>query len=220
MSGANEIVFTVIEYPFPGACSSSADIVLHSRMRRDAVGGEWRRRSSSSNRAEGKQQVHRIARLSQLVVILLLLTLLGTALVPLGERSPNVDPTSNASFRTVLLPRLKALTDSVDEVESLVSSRSRNIIALQALATRIETLITEIDAWLTSPHYSGDYPHVVEQYELGRDAVLTVIGEAQSAMRSFEFDSISELVPRFAIGAEHLREAVWLLETAEPAGSS
>lgn len=171
-------------------------------------------------RSEGKQGLHRIIRLSHLVAILLLVTSLGTALVPLATFNSEVAPSSDTNFRNVMLPRLTTLADSVDEVETLVSNRSRNVLALQAHATRIETVVLEIDDYLDSPEYDGEHPDVVEHYELGRDAVLGVIGAAQAALRSFEFDSISELVPRFADGAELLREAVALLENAEPVGSS
>ncbi len=169
---------------------------------------------------EGKQGLHRIVRLSHLVVILLLVTSLGIALVPPGTFNPNVDPNSNAGFRDVMLPRLTVIAASVDEVESLVSNRSRNILALQGRATSIETVVAQIDDYLASVENEDEHPAAVEHYELGRDDVLAAIDEAQSAMRSFDFESIPELIPLFADGAEHLRKAVALLEDAEPAGSS
>jgi hypothetical protein len=87
---------------------------------------------------EGKQRLHRLVRFSHLVVILLLITTVGTALVPLGAFNSNADSSGKASLRDMLWPRLLALTDSVEEVESLVANRSRNILALQSHATRIE----------------------------------------------------------------------------------
>ncbi len=169
---------------------------------------------------ERKQRLHRLVRLSHLVVILLLITIVGTALVPLGAFNSNVDPSGKASLRDKMWPRLLALTDSVEEVESLVLNRSRNILALQGHATRIETVIAEIDDHLVSFEYEDEHPDVVEHYVLGRDVVLAAIHEAESAMRSFDFESIPALIPLFTDGADHLRKAVALLEDAEPAGSS
>jgi hypothetical protein len=60
-------------------------------------------------------------------------------------------------------------------------------------------VIAEIDDYLVSVEYEDEHPEVVEHYLLGRDVVLAAIDEAQSAMRSFDFESIPELIPLFEL---------------------
>ncbi len=161
--------------------------------------------------------MERFLQTNRIGIILLAMTLVGTAIVPL--HSPR-ETRSSESFQQMMLPRLTVLADSVGEVELLVSTRSRNMLALQAHASRIETVVAEIDNWLASPSYDGRQADVVKRYLLGRDSVLLAIGDAQLALQSLDFASIPKLVPQFSVGADHLRGALELLEDTEPAGSS
>ncbi len=153
-------------------------------------------------------------------IALLLATAMGTAAVPLTTTFSGPSPESDVGFREAVLPRLEALTDAVDKVESLVETRSRNIIALQAHSVTIEKLCEQIDTYLASQEYHGEHPEVVEHYRHGKGAVATAIAGARTALQSFDFTSLPDLVPLFSQGSDQLELALTLLESAEAPRSS
>lgn len=155
-----------------------------------------------------------------ILLVLLVATAAGVASVPLTLTLPAVVPDGDSAFHTEMLPRLIALNESTNDVESLVRERSRNVLALQAESTRIERLVEEIDAYLISPEYHGEYPEVVDHYRKGSEAVLTAISGAREALATFDFSRIPSLIPLFTQGSENLELALTMLESAEPPRSS
>lgn len=154
-----------------------------------------------------------------LLVPLLLLTMIGVALVPLATVSPSAQR-GEGDFYAYVTPRLVALVDAVERVESLVANRSRNIIALQANADRIETQIEEIDRYLLSSDYRGDHATVVNHYRHGSDSIIVAIEQARTAMRTFDFAAIPNLIPMFTSGSKELSAALSLLQSTGKGRSS
>lgn len=155
-----------------------------------------------------------------LLILLFLLTTVGVALTPLTQGTPATRPDQATGFHEYVLPRLIALNESVGKVESMVAERSRNVLALQAHADKIEALTEQIDDYLASESYHGEYGEIVGQYRLGRDIVLSAITEARESLRSFDFSSIPALTTRFADGSDRLEDALALLQGMEQSRSS
>lgn len=152
--------------------------------------------------------------------LLVVVTIAGVAIVPLGAVRTSGTSTENATFREFVLPRLQKLLISVERVETMVEDRSRNILALQANAARIETLFDEIDDYLDTRDSPAEFQEVVALYRLGRDEVLIAIEGARSALASLDFGEIPSLIPRFTAGREYLVQAVSTLESTQGVRSS
>jgi hypothetical protein len=145
------------------------------------------------------------------VLILLLLTAIGVALVPLSTGVP-AGTTESAEFRAYMYPRLNALLAASEEVNGMVSERSRNVLALRAESERITTLTADIDAWLASADIPAWAEPVVDDYTSGRDLILEAIDEAYAALRSFDFSAMPGMIPRFEQGTELIARALDVLE--------
>lgn len=155
--------------------------------------------------------MHRHRHNWNLLLALVVFTMVGVAIVPLTTISPGVDAGETENFRDFVYPRLISLADTVDTVESMVAERSRNVLALQAHAEKIERLVEQIDGYLASSTYQGDHVAVVEHYQRGRTAILSAISSARNALRSFDFAGLPDLITQFDYGSSQLNEAVTLL---------
>lgn len=160
------------------------------------------------------------ARLGRVILPLVLITMVGVALAPLpsGISSPS-DP-DRLAFREFMEPRLRVLLEAAETVESMVQDRSRNVVALRAEASRIESLVNEIDEYLVNLEIADSMTGVIQQYHLGSELILTSVDGAWSALRSFDFSMLPELIPLFSQGTDHIENAIGMLVELEEAGSS
>lgn len=155
--------------------------------------------------------MHLLRHYWNLLLGLVVLTAIGVAIVPLTSISPIMNDGAGEEFRDYVYPRLVSLAESVDAVKSMVANHSRNVLALQAHAEKIETLAGQIDDFLASPNYHGDFATVVEHYRDGRSAILTAISRARDALQSFDFAELPELITLFDDGSDQLDLALSLL---------
>jgi hypothetical protein len=150
---------------------------------------------------------------------LFLLTVLGVAITPLTTGAPS--PSSGTTdFATYLEPRLAALVESSQKVETMVSGRSRNVVALRAESERIDALVSDIDAYLDAHDVPGWAEPVVSHYRDGAARIETSIEAAWEAMRTFDFSRMSEMILVFSQGTEDLETALRALKDATGDGSS
>ena len=156
----------------------------------------------------------------RVIVPLILLTMVGVSLAPLSTGTPSADGSGDSEFRAFMEPRLAVLLASVQDVEDMVQERSRNILALRAESQRIETIITEIEAYLEE----GDIPAwgalVIEHFRAGSAQVLEAIDAANGALRTFDFSSIPSMVPVFSEGRFEIDTALRTLRDHSVGGSS
>ena len=159
-------------------------------------------------------------RLRLIILPLVLITIVGVALAPLpsGISSPS-DP-DRLAFREFMEPRLLVLLDTAETVESMVQEQSRNVVALRAEAGRIESLVNEIDEYLADLEITTSVAGIIEQYRQGSELILMSIDGAWSALRSFDFSMLPELIPLFSEGTDHLERAIGMLVELDEAGSS
>jgi hypothetical protein len=147
----------------------------------------------------------------RVLVPLVILTVIGVALTPLATRPPGADNALADDFRTFMEPRLVALIESGHEVESLVTERSRNVLALRAESERIQALIGAIDAYL-GHHQVPDWgTPAIDHYRTGVGMMLRAIDEANSALASFDFSAIPAMIPIFSDGVTEVETALRVL---------
>jgi hypothetical protein len=150
---------------------------------------------------------------------LFLLTVLGVAITPLTTGAPSPAP-DTSDFSTYMEPRLAALVESAQKVESMVSGRSRNVVALRAESERIDALVSDIDAYLGAHDAPGWAEPVVSHYRDGAARIEMSINAAWEAMRTFDFSKMPEMIPVFSQGTEDLETALRVLKAATEDGSS
>jgi len=141
-----------------------------------------------------------------ILIVLLALTTAGVALVPLG--SPATGNETTGEFRAFMEPRLVALHDSASAVDSMVTEKSRNILALRSESNRIETLVAEIDGWLAEHDVPAWAEPVVRDYHDGAGTIQTAIDAAYEAIRKFDFSKMADMIPVFDEGTRLLQRAL------------
>lgn len=150
-----------------------------------------------------------------IAVALIVLTIIGVALAPIG--APALSGDDSGEFREFMEPRLLALYDSASTVNSMVSGKSRNILALRSESNRIEAITTEIDDWLADNTVPAWGEPVVEDYRAGVEKIDTAIGAAYDAISSFNFSRMADMIPVFDEGTGLIQQALDTLR--ESAGS-
>lgn len=153
------------------------------------------------------------------LLALLLLTILGVALAPLAT-TPGPGSAPDTGFATFMGPRLRALLASAKDVETMVSERSRNVLALRAESERINAVIEQLDGYLDDRELSPWEREVADLYRAGADDIQLAIHTAYAALSSFDFSAIPEMIPIFSAGIDMIEEALTTLETEHDAGSS
>lgn len=141
------------------------------------------------------------------LIVLMLLTMAGVALAPLGG-TPAVTDDGNGEFRAYMEPRLAALLDAAVSVDGMVNDKSRNILALRAESNRIEALVDDIDAWLADHDVPAWAAPVVRDYRAGAAKIQDAIDAAYAAIRSFDFSKMAGMIPVFDEGTRLLQQAL------------
>jgi len=95
------------------------------------------------------------------------------------------------------VPRLDQLIEEATSVSALVDERSRNFFALQGHGNRIMALTTDIIEWDDENKVPDAF--VASHSSLVRTATALqgLIGDAQGALRRFNFQGVDDLIPRF-----------------------
>lgn len=141
-----------------------------------------------------------------ILIVLMVATAIGVALVPLG--TPNSSDDDTGEFRAFMEPRLAALVDSAVAVDGMVNEKSRNILALRSESNRIEVLVTEIDGWLAEHDAPAWATPIVQDYRDGTDRVQTAITAAYEAIARFDFSKMASMIPVFDEGTQLLQRAL------------
>jgi hypothetical protein len=168
----------------------------------------------------GVPTVTRIAARGRPVFFLLLITIVGVAIVPLAAPPGGTADPANYSFAEFMEPRLTVLLGSSREVERLVSTRSRNILALRAESERMDAIIEQIDAFVEERELTADQQVVVDRYRAGTTQMQTAISAAFEAISRFDFTGIPAMIPVFSEGARQIESALDTLRTEKGTGSS
>lgn len=122
------------------------------------------------------------------------------------------------AYTRFVVPRLDRLIEEGAAVSSLVADRSRNLIALNAHANRIDSLTRDIRDW------PADYP-VPPRFQDAHDTLVRagltingVIDDAEGMLTTLDFGGMSDLIPRFDSALAQLREvrASWPVAVQEP----
>lgn len=150
-----------------------------------------------------------------ILLLLMALTAIGVSLAPLGV--PALGDDDSDEFRAFMEPRLMVLYESASAVNSMVTEKSRNILAIRAESNRIEALTDEIDAWLADHDVPAWAEPIVRDYREGSAKVDTAISAAYEAIGSFDFSQMASMIPVFDEGTDLLQRALdTLRETAAP----
>ena len=159
------------------------------------------------------------AGIRRILLPLILATVIGVALVPLSTGTREAPGASN-DFRSFMEPRLVALLASSRNVESMVTERSRNILALRAESERIETITADIEEYLRGHESPGWAEPVITHYHQGSDLIRMAIDEAYTALGSFDFSAMPDMIPLFSEGTDEIEEALGTLRDSTQDGSS
>lgn len=159
-------------------------------------------------------------RVAQPVILLLLVTIVGVALVPLATLPGGTTDPANVSFSEFMEPRLVALLGSSREVERMVSTRSRNILALRAESGRIDAIVEQVDDFVEKRELTANQQEVIDRYRAGTIQMQTAIAAAYEAISRFDFTGIPPMIPVFSEGARQIESALDILRTENRTGSS
>lgn len=141
----------------------------------------------------------------------MIITSFGVAQVPLATGISTLPRPNDDTFAGFMERRLTDLSESTEAVSQMVQSRSRNILALQAEADRIEKRIQEIDAFLADVNMTPDQVQVAQTYQRGRDLIFEAIEIARSSITSFDFSDIPRAIPIFDDGKALIDEALTMV---------
>lgn len=153
------------------------------------------------------------------MLALVLVTAAGVALAPLAK-VPGAPDAMDSDFVHYMEPRLRVLLASSQEVEGMVTERSRNVLALRAESERINALIEQIDVYLADRQLTREERAVADHYHAGADKVQRAIDAAYTALSSFDFSAMPAMIPVFADGTRQIEDALRTLQTEHEAGSS
>lgn len=168
-----------------------------------------------------RQVASRTSTFTIAVVIAILVAISGLAILMEGgstsQYSGDMAISSDLSddeqaYVTYVLPRLVSLSDSVNQVTSLVQGHSRNVLALTQHGNRIEAIIGDLDAWRAEHAVPERFATIDAQIVDGSTIAQTCIQAARDALTSFDFSAIPDLIPQFEEGASTLGTALTSLQ--------
>lgn len=99
-------------------------------------------------------------------------------------------------------PRLDRLVQEVDLTREMVETKSRDIVALTRAGNVIDTLTSEIRTFGEENGVPPKFEAVHERMLGASDTVTGTFDEARSALRSFNFSGMSDLVVGFTSAAD------------------
>ena len=106
------------------------------------------------------------------------------------------------SYYEYVAPRLDALVEEVGATRDMVESKSRDILALTRAGTVIDTLTSEIRAYGEEHGVPDRFADVHARILIASDTVTATFDEARTALRTFNFSGMSDLVVGFGQAAD------------------
>lgn len=106
------------------------------------------------------------------------------------------------AYYEYVAPRLEMLVTEVDATREMVETKSRDIMALTRAGTVIETLTSEIQVYGDENGVPPKFAEVHDQILDASDTVNFTFGEARTALRTFNFSGMSDLVVGFTDAAD------------------
>lgn len=118
----------------------------------------------------------------------------------------NIDSTEltvdEEAYYEYVAPRLEMLVLEVDATRDLVESKSRDIMALTRAGTVIETLTGEIRVYGEENGIPPKFAEVHTRILAASDIVNFTFDQARSALRTFNFSGMTDLVVGFGTAAD------------------
>lgn len=122
------------------------------------------------------------------------------------------------AYYEYVAPRLDMLVIEVDATREMVETKSRDIMALTRAGTIIETLTGEIQAFGNEHGVPPKFAGVHAQILTASDTVNFTFEEARTALRTFNFTRMSDLVVGFASAADEFTASRNDLQALVPGG--
>lgn len=145
--------------------------------------------------------------LSQRLLPFVILILIGgivtatVALQTVDVQEINIDGTDltvdEEAYYEYVAPRLEMLVVEVEVTREMVETKSRDIVSLTRAGTVIETLTGEIRDYGEENGVPPKFAEVHEQILNASDTVNFTFGEARTALRTFNFSGMTDLVVGF-----------------------
>lgn len=151
-------------------------------------------------------------RLASILTILVVLALLGgtiTAIVAFQTVEVDeidIDSTGlsvdEEAYYEYVAPRLDRLVVEVNATREMVETQSRDIVALTRAGNVIETLTSEIREYGDTNGVPEKFADVHNRILLASDTVNETFDAARTALRTFNFSGMSDLVVGFSSAAD------------------
>lgn len=106
------------------------------------------------------------------------------------------------AYYEYVAPRLDMLVIEVDATREMVETKSRDILSLTRAGTVIETLTGEIAAFGEEHGVPPRFADVHVRILAASETVNFTFGEAKTALRTFNFSSMSNLIDGFGVAAD------------------
>lgn len=149
---------------------------------------------------------------SRPLVILAILTLVGGIFTfTAGLQTVNVDEINadeldlsldEEAYYEFVAPRLDRLVVEVGATREMVETKSRDIVALTRAGSTIDTLSGEIRTYGEEHGVPAKFAQVHTRILSASDTVTHTFDEARTALRTFNFSGMSELVVGFTAASD------------------
>lgn len=117
------------------------------------------------------------------------------------------------AYYEYVAPRLNALVEEVSATREMVEGKSRDILALTRSGTVIETLTSEIRAYGDEHGVPDRFADVHTRILAASDTVTSAFDAARTALRTFNFSGMSDLVTEFGAAADEFTASQQELES-------
>ncbi|MCA9832531.1 MAG: hypothetical protein KC435_01155 [Thermomicrobiales bacterium] len=117
------------------------------------------------------------------------------------------------AYYEYVAPRLDALVEEVSATREMVEGKSRDILALTRAGTVIETLTGEIRAYGEDHGVPNRFADVHARILAASDTVTSAFDAARTALRTFNFSGMSDLVTEFGAAADEFTASQHDLES-------
>lgn len=123
------------------------------------------------------------------------------------------------AYYEYVAPRLERLVTEVDATREMVETKSRDIVALTRAGTVIDTLTSEIRVYGEENGVPQKFTEVHTQILHASETVTFTFDEARTALRTFNFSGMSDLVVGFVEAADAFTAAENDLNALVPEGT-
>lgn len=106
------------------------------------------------------------------------------------------------AYYEYVAPRLDSLVTEVNATRDMVESKSRDILSLTRAGSVIETLTGEIKAYGDENGVPERFADVHTRILAASDTVNFTFGQARTALRTFNFSGMTDLVSGFSQAAD------------------